>query len=195
MKTKTYARLSLLIPLLVWVLALVPLLLSAATLTISDKIPDQIDSAITIAGGLIAFYVIGILFWFVPYVLLAGILLLISFKCDIKLIKYIYFFSPFAMATMILVEMTVIMLIPYGGTPYFPDPVSNLAISVGIGGVFAIFTLICGYICVGLGLGLYLLLKFFQLIKEEEKPNLTPLVVNSLQGHKTFMELEENSTP
>lgn len=178
MRAKSYARLALLIPLLIWVI-LIPV-----EILINAFIPADLRSngPETVFGFLeifILFYVIGILFWFLPYLVLCIILLLISFISQFEVLKYLYILSPFAMAMLVMLEVTIISLVTGGIAMPSPDLVSNFKYSAGINLLFGILALVWGYICVGLGLGGFKLLQRFGKIKEEVKIELEPINANS----------------
>ena len=176
MKTKTYARLALLIPLLLWVILLL------VELLINTVIPADLRSngPETFFGLLeigILFYVIGIVLWFLPYLALAIAMLLISFKIPLKTLQYLFILSPFAMAILAMMEATLVSLAAGGfaltsadlASDFKTDIGINLLMGIGINLMMGILALVWGYICVGLGLGGYKLLQRLGIIKEEEK--------------------------
>ena len=181
MKTKTYARLALLIPLLIWVI------LIFVELAINLVIPADLRSSeqMTVFGFLemfIMFYVMGILFWFLPYLVLSIAMLLISYKISLERLQYVLILSPFAMAILAMMEATLVSL-PAGG---FASPSADLATNfmtgIGINLMMGILSLVYGYICVGLGIAGYKLLQRFGKIKEEEKTNVEITNVNSQEA-------------
>lgn len=179
MKTRTYARVVLLIPLLAWVI----LLLVELLINVAIPVDLRLDGPYTVLGFLeisILFYVMGILFWFLPYLVLCIALLLISFKSRLEVLKYLYILSPFAMAMLVMLEVTFISL-PVGGMAVpSPELVPNFIYYVGVNLLFGILALVFGYIFVGLGFGGYKLLQHFGLIKDNAKFTSEVLPVNSL---------------
>jgi hypothetical protein len=168
MKTRTYARLALLIPILIWVILLL------VEILINVVIPANLRS-----DGLLAlleivpfFYVFGILFWFLPYLILSIFLLSISFISRLEVLKYLFFLSPFVMAVLVMLEVTIISL-PLGDYA-FPDAglLSTFMTTAGINLLMGILALIFGYGCVGLGLGGYILLQRFGMIDDVEKKHV-----------------------
>src|SRR5512133_3139230 len=105
MKTKTYARFSLCIPFLIWGICLLLLIL------VNTFLPDYLSSSETstlssVLGVLLLFYVIGIIFWLLPYLLISLVLFILSFKSRTEVLKSIIALSPFAMAILIMAEVT-----------------------------------------------------------------------------------------
>jgi hypothetical protein len=180
MKTRTYARLTLLIPPGIWVISV--LLLFAAFGFFPDfLISDEPSAPIASVELLILFYVIGIVYWIIPYLLLSLALLLISFIVTEKVLKVAYLLSPILMASMIMIVVTTTTIIPGVGLLLMDNPTSTFqdfvwtdALYVIVAlyvilAVIVIYALIWGYICVGLGFGGYKLLQLFGMIKTEEK--------------------------
>jgi hypothetical protein len=170
MKTKTYARLALLIPLLIWVI------LIFVELVFNLVIPADLRSSeqMTVFGLLemfIMFYVMGILFWFLPYLVLSIALLLISFTSRLKMLQYLFILSPFAMAILAMLEGTIITLSTRDLFKSSADILSNFIISTSFSLMMGILALVYGYICVGIGFGGYKLLQRFGMIVDEEKAN------------------------
>jgi hypothetical protein len=178
MKTKTYARLALLIPLLIWVIFLLVEMLVNVFIP-ADLRSNGVDTFFGLAETVLLFYVIGILFWFLPYLALSIILLLISFKSRVEVVKYLFVLSPFAMAILVMLEVTIVSLTTGGSAMASDGLISNFEYSVGINLLFGILALVWGYICVGLGLGGFKLLQHFKMIKEEEMVNSQSIAVNS----------------
>ena len=179
MKTRMYARLSLLIPLLLWCVLLLLLLLG-------DKFfPDELVSngPTTVVGAvwiLNNFYVIGILFWFIPYLCLSLILFIGGFKSRVQTIKILYSLSPLMMIILIIVEVTLLSPMTSGGPQLTSNLASNFKDTIFTWGLFAAVTLFWGYFCVGLGFGIYKLLQRSGVIKDEAEelkpPPVLPLV-------------------
>lgn len=178
MKTRVYARLALLIPLLIWaIFLLVGMLINAVIpAELRSNGPNTFFDLLEIV---LLFYVIGILFWFLPYLVVSAILLLVSFKSRLNVLKYLFVLSPFAMAMLVMLEVTIISLATGGIAMPSDELVSNLKTSVGVNLLFGVLALVWGYICVALALGCYKLLQHFGRIKEEEKINSEAIAVAS----------------
>jgi hypothetical protein len=174
----TYARLSLLIPILAWVSSLL-LLLTAFALLPDLQTTSETPTLVAVVGALLLFYVIGIVYWLIPYLLVSLVLLLISFKSTERVLRVVYLLSPLLMAIMILIVVTTLKITPAEGSLLVSDLTSNYHDSVGTGVLFAFITLVWGYLCVGLGFGGYKLLQQFGTIKEEKKINSETIAVNS----------------
>ncbi len=86
MKAKTYARLALLIPLLLWVILLLVELLITAVVP-ADLMSDGPNTFFGLLTILLFSYVLGILFWLIPYLILSITLLLLSFKSRLETFK------------------------------------------------------------------------------------------------------------
>ncbi len=186
MKTRTYARLSLLIPLLLWViLLLVGMLINFAIP--ADLRPNGPDTFLGLVEIAILFYLIGILLWFLPYLVLSIAMLVISYKVRLETLQYIFLLSPFAMAILAMMEATLVSLPSGGYAPPSTDLTSsfttgigmNLLMGIGINLMMGILALVYGYICVGIGFAGYKLLQRFGKIREEEKINTEMLNANS----------------
>ena len=181
MRTRSYARLALLIPLLLWViLLLVELLINAV-------IPAELRSngPTTFFGFLemfVLFYLIGILIWFLPYLVLAIALLVASFRSRPEMLRYLFILSPFAMAILAMMEATLVSLPAGGFASPSADLATNFTTGIGINLMMGILSLVYGYICVGLGFAGYKLLQRFGKIKEEEKENVEITDVNSQEA-------------
>ena len=97
MRTTTYLRLSLFIPFLVWGICLLLFILWSK---VASDTPEP--NGPHILTGLILwtflFYVFGIIGWFVPYLLLALILLILSFRSRAEVLMKVFAFAPLAMA-------------------------------------------------------------------------------------------------
>lgn len=178
MKTRTYARLSLLIPILIWAVGLL-LLLALYVLFPDSQSGSETPAVVAVIGMFLVFYVIGIIYWLIPYLLVSLILVLVSFRSTEKVIKVVYMLSPILMAIVIVILVAVLTIAPAEGPLLVGDLTSSFLDSLGTGGLFTIITLIWGYICVGLGFGIYKLLQRFGMIKTEEKLNSETITVNS----------------
>jgi putative membrane protein (TIGR04086 family) len=124
---------------------------------------------VAVVGTLLLFYVIGIVYWLIPYLFLSLVLLLISFRSTERVLKMVYLLSPLLMAIVILIVVTTLTITPPEGSLLVSDLTSNFQDSVGTGVLFAGITLVWGYICVSLGFGGYKLLQHFGMIKEEKR--------------------------
>jgi hypothetical protein len=162
MKTTTYLRWSLLIPFLVWGFCLLFFLGLSA-------LPESITSSAVM--NLIAlplmFYVFGIIGWFLPYLLLAVILLLWSFKGQPRTHLAAFALSPFAMTVLVMIVVSFLSLGNENPTFSASNLLQNAGIFLGTNILFALVSLVWGYICVGTGYGIYKILQRAGFIREE----------------------------
>jgi hypothetical protein len=176
MKTNTYLRWSLLIPLLVWLLCLL-FTIPASLLIVVDPTfglsNGLLDLLFTLAGA----YAFGIIFWIVPYVLLSLILFFSSFIASPRVTLALYALSPLAMLALTLALMNI-FLFAFVEASAFPDmAVSSLRgyaeSMLAAGGL----VLVWGYICVCVGSVIYMLLKSRGVIRDERalEPVLQPV--------------------
>ena len=167
MKTNTYLRLSLLIPILVWLLCLL-FMIPASLITFQDPTFGQSNSILDLLFAFAGAYLFGIVLWIVPYLLLSLILFFSSFIGSPRVMITLYALSPLAMTALTLALMNI-FLFAYVGVSAFPDmPISSLQgyteSTLAVGGL----SLLWGYICVGLGYGIYKLLKSRGVIRDEQ---------------------------
>lgn len=174
MKTNTFLRLSLLIPLLVWIGCLVFLL-------IVNAIPDSSALAIDETNGIselvflfLGSYVFGIIVWLIPYILLSLILFFWSFIGRAQTALKVYALSPLAMMVLTLAALNILTLgtarenALFSGSGIMDQDFINLnllgtALSLG-----------WGYICVGIGFGIYKLLQRRGMIRDDQNLRITP---------------------
>ena len=175
MKTRAYARLSLFIPFLVWVVSL--LLFLAYVFLADGQSAAETPTLVAVVGVLLLFYIIGIVYWLIPYVLVSLALLLLSFISSERVLKVVYPLSPILMSALILIVVTTLTINLPESSLLTADLSSTFQDSIGSGFLFAIITLIWGYICVGLGFGGYKLMQAFGMIKEETSTNSETIAV------------------
>jgi hypothetical protein len=173
MKAKTYARLSLLLPFLLWGLCL---LYSLVTNSLEVKQPDSFLSIpiVNSIGQFITFYVFGIIFWLLPYLLLALILFALTFKSQEKLLLRVYLLSPLAMAVLMMAEVAILLLMGPDTSLSSFDPATSLQSSLGLFIVFGFPSLVWGYICVCISFGLYKLLQNGGALRPTPERRLAP---------------------
>ena len=159
MKPRTYFGIALLFPYILWcICALVIFILS------SQEISEPWNVVLT----LFFFYAFGILFWFIPYTILAVGIWLWSHNKSLTVLYKTAIVAPILLCALILVESTLLSL-----------PVDSLAellkkaaeTSFLLGG----FSLVFGYLCVGFALVVFKFLQAGNLIAEE-----APLSVSQL---------------
>lgn len=167
MKTNTYLRWSLLIPFIVWMLCLLGFLIAQAS-PAEDLIFNQSIAVMDYLVILAAFYLFGIIVWLMPYLLLSLILFLSSFIAPAQVMIRIFALSPLAMTALTLALMNILLFFDFGEGTASSLPVSSLqefaTSSLAMGGI----SLLWGYICVGIGYGIYKLLRRRGMIRDEQ---------------------------
>jgi hypothetical protein len=161
MKPQTFFRLALLLPYVLWGVCVLIVTLFGA---FDSEWMDRQAPIFLLVEWIVSIYMIGILFWFLPYTLLALFLWIWSLRRPAGTILRMFAASPFILAILIIMEISILVLVP-GGIP-------SISSSMGVAnfwafiGVTTLITLVAGYICVGLGLGLYRLLQRLEIIRE-----------------------------
>lgn len=173
MKTTTYLRLSLLTPFLVWGICVLFFIVWSA----SDS-SGPVANESTIAGIIlwsILFYVFGIIGWFLPYLLLSLVLLIWSFRSRAEVLMKVFAWSPVAMAILIVIFLSIISMSTQDWDMFLSNPMANPENFFGSPLWFVILTLIWGYICVGIGFGIYKILQRRGFIRDEVITPSVPL--------------------
>lgn len=174
MKTKTYLRLSLLIPFFVWVICPAIFMIWIKLFPNSSGLrePGGIVNVVPLA---LLFYVFGIIGWFLPYLLLALILFIWSFRSQSPVLMKGFALSPLVMTILVLIVVNALSIGNGGRSLFSPNPTTNALGILGSNALFAVLTLVSGYICVGIGYGFYKLLQRDGFIKDEEMITTIPL--------------------
>jgi hypothetical protein len=171
MKTNTYLRWSLLIPFVVWGVSL--LIFMIASIFSFEAFPDgESLSAVDIPLFFLLFYVFGIIVWIFPYLLVALILFFWSFISKARTALQVFALSPVVMTLLTVATLTILTLGISGGSTGIIDQYF-----IGFNLLGAAFTLIWGYICVGIGYGIYRFLQKRGLIRDEANMEV-PIALN-----------------
>ena len=155
MRSRTFFGFALLFPYILWgICALIFFLVS------SQEIPE----AWNVALMPISFYTFGIILWFIPYTILAvGMWIWSKNKSTTALYK-LAILAPLLFLALMLVEVILVSL-----------PADSMAELVkdllGQSAVVGVFSLVFGYLCVGIAMGLYKFLLAKNIIKEETMLN------------------------
>jgi hypothetical protein len=168
MKLAIYLRLSLLIPLLVWGVCLLFFIIASI-----PPINEFAFSESTTTNALfmfIGFYTFGIVIWFFPYLLLSLILLVLSFIAKAGITMKIFALSPIAMTILTIALLNLVALGTSGDSTMLSNPLVKDQDFVSFNLLSLGFSLLWGYICVGIGLGLYKLLRHLRIIRAAESP-------------------------
>lgn len=174
MKTKTYLRLSLLIPFFVWVICLSIFIIWSALFPNSTG-TDGPEGIVNLVFLPLLFYVIGILGWLLPYLLLALILFGWSFRSRSAVLMKGFALSPLAMTIIILILVNALSIGDGGWSQFSPNPTTTALYGLGFNALFGFLTLFWGYICVAFGYGFYKLLQLGGFIKEEDIITIAPV--------------------
>lgn len=162
MKPQTYLRLALLLPYLLWGFAL--LLMQGYG---GRENPSPLDRIIPLDfSWILSLYVIGAFFWFLPYTLLALGLLVWSIHKKIRTIMQVFAISPLVLTVLIVIEINLLSIVTQDSSSSLSA--SNFTNLLALNGLAVALTIAAGYLCVGIGFGLYKLLKSINVIKESE---------------------------
>ena len=180
MKTANYLRLSLLIPLLVWGVCLL------LFIAIASAAPEIEPGYMATTSGpnwvtiFFAFYIFGIIVWIFPYILLSLILFFWSFISQARTALKVFALSPLAMTILTIATLNILALNNTGEAAILSNPaIDQDYISLNILG--AAFTLIWGYICVGIGFGIYKLLQRRGILRDEGNIGSVPQPINQYE--------------
>jgi hypothetical protein len=121
------------------------------------------------------FYVFGIFGWFIPYMVLSVILFVWSFRSRAQTLMKVFALSPVVMAVIILIFVNALALGDANVNEFMSDPAANAQNFLGTNVWYAAITLFWGFLCVGIGYGIYKLLQRRDLIKDEEVMLSMPL--------------------
>lgn len=157
MKPRTYFGLALLFPYILWILcALVVFLFSSL----------ETSTAVDTALMPVFFYAFGILLWFIPYTILAAGMWIWSRNKSTRVLYKLAMIAPILLFALMLIEAVLVSL-----------PAESMAeLTKGLLGQSALlggFSLVFGYLCVGVALGVFKFLRAKNLIAEETPPSLS----------------------
>jgi hypothetical protein len=172
-KTATYLRVSLLIPFLVWGISLLLFVVMAGAMPERSGLAAFGEAANVADFGILflAFYVFGIVIWIIPYLLLGLILFFWSFIGQARTLIRGFALAPLAMVLLTISSMIVLDLGNQGQVNQDFMSFNLLVLAV---------TLMWGYICVGIGYGIYRLIQRRGYIKDEVLAESVPPVHVSL---------------
>ena len=154
MKPRTYFRLALLFPYFLWaIFALVFFLLQSG----------DTSTEMNMVLMPVTFYVFGIILWFIPYTLLAiGLWIWSRNKSTTTLYKPALF-APIIFLALMLIEVILASLPAEGMADFVKSALGSAVVPV-------IFSLLFGYLCVGIALGTFKFLQARNLISEDASP-------------------------
>jgi len=166
-KTATYLRLSLVIPILVWGVCLL-FFIVASIPPINEFGSSQSTTPMTSMFVFFGFYTFGIVFWFFPYLLLSLILLALSFITKAGITMKVFALSPITMTILTITLLNLLALGTSGDSTILSNPLVKDQDFISFNMLSLLFSLIWGYICVGIGFGLYKLFQHLRIIRDEE---------------------------
>lgn len=157
MKPRTFFGLALLFPYILWgICALVLLLLSS----------QERSTTWNLVLMPITFYAFGVILWFIPYTVLAIGMLIWSRNKPTAALYKLAMLAPILLFVLMLIEAVLVSL-PAESIAKLARDIRDQ--SVLLGG----FSLIFGYLCVGVAMGVYKYLRSKNLITEEMLPSLS----------------------
>jgi hypothetical protein len=175
MKTRTYLRLSLLTPFLVWgVCVLFFIILSTFESNGSESMGSSV--VVGLVFWVVLFYVFGIVGWFLPYVLLSLLLLIWSFRSRTQVLMKGFALSPFAMTILIVIFVNMLSIGTGGWDMFSSNSAENFENFFVSNLLFGILALIWGYICIGLGFGIYKSSQRLGFIRDEANTGSVTLI-------------------
>jgi hypothetical protein len=180
MKTAAYLRLSLLIPILVWGVCLLILIVASAS-PLNGSAFSKLTTITDLIFLFFAFYVFGIIIWFFPYLLLSVILLFLSFRVQARAAMKAFALSPIAMTILTIAVLDLMVMGTSGDGTILPNSLMMDHDSISFNILVLAFSLTWGYLCVGIGLGIYRLLQRSRTISDEEDIDSAPRLINQYE--------------
>lgn len=154
MKPHTYFRLALLLPFFLWIITLIAGLL----LSQSETLPEILN----ILAIPILFYGLGIIFWFIPYMVICIGLWIWSGNKSIATLRNAALIAPIMFYLLLLFEMLVMY--------FFSDSLTNFTQEIlEIAALLGVVSLFFGYLCVGIAFALFKILQIKKVIVPEEE--------------------------
>ena len=164
MKTATYLRLSLLMPFVAWGICLLLLFIGSGSETNNVALSESTSFSEIVAWLFLAYF-FGIIFWLFPYIVLAFMLLLWSFFSQARIVMKVFALSPIAMTVLIILWMSLLS----SGNPQGDMFRANYQyFTIDLNALLAGITLVWGYLCVAAGFGIYVILRYFSVIRDED---------------------------
>jgi hypothetical protein len=152
MRPQTYFRLTFFIPLILWVISLV------ISLALSGKDLSPLENIFYMP---IFYYSIGIILWFIPYVILMIGMLIWTKNRSVSALRNAGLAAPIIFYILMLAEAGLVYIL--SGT------VGNLGRDFpGMVLMLGVLSLIFGYLCVGIAFGLSKILQARNIIQQEE---------------------------
>ena len=153
MKQRTFFRLAFLFPYILWMICA----LIAFTISSSSQVTSPVWDVILMP---VFFYAFGIFFWFIPYTLMATGMWIWSGNKSPAMLQRMALTAPLLLFVFLLIEVVLASLPVNNVGELANDLLDQLLL---LGG----FSLVFGYLCVGIALSVYKVLKANKLIMEE----------------------------
>ena len=181
MKTATYLRFSLFIPILVWGVCLLFLIVASASPMNEQLLSSKLTTLTDLIFLFFAFYVFGIIIWFFPYLLLSVILLFLSFRVQARAAMKAFALSPITMTILAVAVLDLMAIGSSGDGTILSNSLVRDQDFMSLNISVLTFSLTWGYICVGIGLGIYRLLQRSRIIKHEGNIASAPRLINQYE--------------
>jgi hypothetical protein len=159
MKPQTFFRLALLVPYILWGIGLLVMLPLSA-------MENELSETWNFILMPIAFYTIGIILWFLPYTILAIGLGIWAKNKSINSLRNTALAAPFLFFVLMSIEIIIVNL-PATTITEFLSAIAEQSLAFGV------FSLLYGYVCVGIAFGIFKLLQHKNLIAIEVPPSLS----------------------
>jgi hypothetical protein len=159
MKPQTFFRLALLVPYILWGIGLLVMLPLSA-------MENELSETWNFILMPIAFYTIGIILWFLPYTILAIGLGIWAKNKSINSLRNMALAAPFLFFVLMSIEIIIVNL-PATTITEFLSAIAEQSLAFGV------FSLLYGYVCVGIAFGIFKLLQHKNLIAIEVPPSLS----------------------
>lgn len=158
MKPQTFFRIALLTPYILWGIGLLVMLPLSA-------MENELSETWNFILMPVAFYTIGILLWFLPYTILAIGLGIWGGKKSIAALRNAALAAPVLFFVLMTIEIIIVNL-PATTITEFLSAIAGQSLAFGV------FSLLYGYVCVGIAFGIFKLLQHKNLIAIELPPSL-----------------------
>ncbi len=153
MKPRTFFRLAFLFPYILWMICA----LTAFTISSSSQVTSSVWDVILMP---VFFYAFGIFFWFIPYTLMATGMWIWSGNKSPAMLQRMALTAPLLLFVFLLIEV-VLASLPVNNVGELANDLLDQSLLLGG------FSLVFGYLCVGIALSVYKVLKANKLIMEE----------------------------
>ena len=158
MKPQTFFRIALLTPYILWGIGLLVMLPLSA-------MENELSETWNFILIPVAFYTIGIILWFLPYTILAIGLGIWSGNKSMSALRNTALTAPILFFVLMSIEIIIVNL-PVTTITEFLRAITEQSLAFGV------FSLLYGYLCVGIAFGIFKFLQHKNLIAIEPPPSL-----------------------